>query len=458
MKVKKQGILLSYFLVEILLLNLAFFIVSYWSEGVLIKSGYFLLLVLFNFSWLSIVFINGPQEVYVRYKLKKRLKDLLLNYFLFLGITSPLIMLFGEDEYSRNMVLGTTLLFSTFSFLFFLLSSNSLMAIKRSNFSSKLLILGAEEKGRKVYEFTQKNKHLGYEVVGFLDNKVSSNGINVLGRVEELPEVLNKTVVDEIVIALPSYQEKEIKYAIETADFEGIRVNVIPDFVNSFGINHQAYTLDEIPIIEMHHIPLDSSHNYFLKRLFDMAFAMFILILFSPFLIAIALWIKLDSKGPVFYKPVRKGLSGNKFTCFKFRTMYTDLCEDPSNGTRSTTKDDPRVTRAGRFLRKRDLDELPQFINVLFGQMSVVGPRPHRVNLNSELQHHVKKYMFRTYVRPGITGWAQVNGWRGPTETEEQKLERIRHDLWYIENWSFMLDLKIIFLTAFGNKVRRNAF
>ena len=458
MKVKKQGILLSYFLVEIVLLNLAFFIVSYASTGAFLRPGYFILLLLFNVGWLSIVFINGPQELYVRYKLKKRIKDLLLNYFLFLGITSPLIMIFGEDDYSRTMVLGTTLLFSAFSFLFFLLSSNYLSAIKRNNFSSKLLILGAEEKGKKVYEFTQKNKHLGYEVVGFLDDKVPSNGINVIGGIKELPTVLSQTAVDEIVIALPTYKEKEIKYAIETADFEGIRCNVIPDFVNSFGLNHHTYNLDEIPVIEMHHIPLDSSHNYFLKRLFDMVFATLILIMLSPIFLAIALWIKFDSKGPVFYKPVRKGLSGNKFTCYKFRTMYTELCEDPSSGSRSTTKNDPRITRVGRFLRKKDLDELPQFINVLFGQMSVVGPRPHRVNLNSELQNHVEKYMFRAYVRPGVTGWAQVNGWRGPTETEEQKQERIRHDLWYIENWSFWLDLKIIFLTAFGKKTRKNAF
>ena len=132
--------------------------------------------------------------------------------------------------------------------------------------------------------------------------------------------------------------------------------------------------------------------------------------------------------------------------------------DDPTNGTKSTVKNDPRITKIGKYLRKYDLDELPQFLNVLKGDMSVVGPRPHRVNLQHDFRKIVNDYMIRHYVKPGITGWAQVNGWRGPTETSEQKKERVRHDLWYIENWSFILDIKIIFLTVFGKKTRKNAF
>lgn len=134
------------------------------------------------------------------------------------------------------------------------------------------------------------------------------------------------------------------------------------------------------------------------------------------------------------------------------------VCDDPLNGTKSTVKNDPRITRVGRFLRKYDLDELPQFINVLRGEMSVVGPRPHRVNLQNDFRKIVDEYMVRHYIKPGLSGWAQVNGWRGPTETVRQKTERIKHDLWYIENWSLWLDIKIVFLTVFGRKSRQNAF
>ena len=459
MKVKKQGVLFTYFLAELLLLNLAFFTVSFFKYGEAIRPGYLMLIALFNASWMAIVFVNGPQELYLRYKIQKRIKDHVLNCFLLLGIVSPLLLLFGEDEYSRTMIFGTTMLFSGMSFLFFLLTSNYFSLARRNRSTSRVLILGAEEKGKQVFNFTQKNRHLGYEVVGFLDDKVASNGINVLGKLQDLPRVLETSSVDEIVITMPSNREKEIQYAIETADYNGIRVNVIPDVAHAtFGINQTASLVDGMSVIEMHQVPLDKSHNYFLKRMFDIVFAGTVLLLLSPILLTIAVLIKLNSKGPIFYKPVRKGLGGKEFTCFKFRTMYTDMCEDPKNGSKSTTKNDPRVTAVGKVLRKKDLDELPQFINVLLGDMSVVGPRPHRVNLNSELQHDVDHYMFRHYVKPGITGWAQVNGWRGPTITEEQKTERVRHDLLYVENWNFFFDLRIIFMTVFGKKTRINAF
>ena len=164
----------------------------------------------------------------------------------------------------------------------------------------------------------------------------------------------------------------------------------------------------------------------------------------------------MDGNGNIIYAPLRKGESGKAFRCYKFRTMKVN--DNPINGTKSTVKNDPRLTKVGKYLRKFDLDELPQFFNVLKGDMSVVGPRPHRVNLQHDFRKIVNDYMVRHYVKPGVSGWAQVNGWRGPTTSDTQKKERIKHDLWYIENWNFWLDLKIIFLTVFGKKVRTNAF
>jgi putative colanic acid biosynthesis UDP-glucose lipid carrier transferase len=193
-----------------------------------------------------------------------------------------------------------------------------------------------------------------------------------------------------------------------------------------------------------------------IKTIFDKIFASVVIIVLAPLLLLIALWIKLDSKGPVFYCPVRIGRSGKAFKVYKFRSMWMN--DNSTKGTLSTAKDDPRITRIGRILRKYSLDELPQFFNVILGNMSVVGPRPHRRFLDRHLQETVYQYMIRHYVKPGITGWAQVNGWRGPSETDEQKMQRTKHDLFYIEHWSFWFDLKIIFLTVFSSKARSSAY
>lgn len=402
---------------------------------------------------------RGSQAMYLKGSFTSNVKERVLNAFLFLGISFTFILLLNKDELSRTMIFGTVGTFFTFNSIFFLFTGYLAGMHVHNNFGSRLLILGAEERGKQVLEFTNKNRHLGYDVVGFLDDyKVGNNGMNVLGKIHDLPKVLENRYVDEIVIALPSYKEDDIKYVMKTADYNGVRVNIIPDFISSFANTYKPFQFEELPVIEMQHIPLDHFHNFFLKKVFDMIFAASILVLISPILAFIAILIKLDSRGPIFYKPVRKGQQGKEFTCFKFRSMYHAKSDPPALGTQSTVKNDPRITRIGKYLRKYDLDELPQFINVLKGDMSVVGPRPHRVHLNNELQRMVEGYMLRHYVKPGITGWAQVNGWRGPTVTEEQKQERVKHDLWYVHNWSFWLDIKIIFLTVFSKKTRVNAF
>lgn len=459
MIVKKQKVILSYFLAELLLLNFAFFALSFIRYGVLVeRTSYFLLIAIYNFAWTLIVFINGPEDLYIRTRFRKRVKIQLRNLFLLVGIVSPLILLVGEDYYARSMVFGPPLLFFVLNFIAFDLAGDIIGFYSNKEFRSRVLILGAESRGKQVLDFTQRNKHLGYEVVGFLDDDlIGKPGLNVLGKIKDLPSVLEQKSIDEIVIAMPTHKEQDIQYAIKTADFNGIRVNVVPDYWTTFGSGYRAYNMDEIPVLERE-IPLDKFHNFLAKRMFDIIFATLMLIALSPILLVLAILIKLDSRGPIFYRPVRKGQNGKEFDCLKFRTMYVDKCEDPRNGSKSTQKNDPRITRIGRILRKKDLDELPQFINVLKGDMSVVGPRPHRVRLNTELQNGVDSYMIRHYVKPGITGWAQVNGWRGPTETKEQKEERVKHDLWYIHNWTFFLDLKIVFLTAFGRKTRINAF
>ena len=468
MIVKKQRIVFSYILLEFILLNICALSTFYlktpivftleWSKGLF--NEFLPLLLIFNFSWLLIVFYNGTQDLYVSYSLRKRVKYLIINAFLLVGLTSTLFNVLKIDFFNRTYLLGPVFLFSISNLLSFLILHQFFKRKKsEAAFGSKLLVLGAGSKGREVLDFTNKNRHLGYGVVGFLDDQapaISQTGVNVLGKLQDLPSVLDSRPVDEIVITLPPQEEVQIKKAIEIADYRGIRVNVVPETPLWLGANYKSYTLDSLPVYQLRQTALDNFNNFLLKKTFDMIFALCVLVLLSPVFLLIALLVKLGSPGPVFYKPRRKGQAGGSFTCYKFRTMK--VCDDPLNGTKSTVKNDPRITRIGKYLRKYDLDELPQFFNVLKGDMSVVGPRPHRTNLKSDFRKIVNDYMVRHYVKPGITGWAQVNGWRGPTETVEQKKERVRHDLWYIENWSFLLDIKIVFLTVFSKKTRKNAF
>ncbi|MEO5635305.1 MAG: sugar transferase [Candidatus Paceibacterota bacterium] len=202
--------------------------------------------------------------------------------------------------------------------------------------------------------------------------------------------------------------------------------------------------------------PLDFPFRRLLKHVFDFTFSVAVLILLAPVFCFIAVLIKLDSTGPVFYCPLRVGRHGHLFKMYKFRSMRE--CDTTFGGTQSTQENDSRISAVGKILRRYSLDELPQFINVLRGEMSVIGPRPHRKFLSDEMEKSVEKYAERQHVKPGITGWAQVNGWRGPTSTLEQKVQRTEHDLWYIENWSFVLDLKIIYLTIFGKKTHFRVF
>jgi Undecaprenyl-phosphate glucose phosphotransferase len=297
------------------------------------------------------------------------------------------------------------------------------------------------------------------QIKGFLSYKKEECRVKkekVVGKLKHIQTYLKDNPVDEIVIALPVKPSKKVRNILAAADYHGIRVKYIPDYQSLFGKNYKAMRYGQIDVVNVRQLPLDETFSFFIKNTFDKVFATAALLCLSPAFLLIALLIKLESPGPVFYAPTRIGKAGKPFRVFKFRSMRVN--DEATGGLLSTQKDDPRITRLGRILRKYSLDELPQFFNVLLGDMSVVGPRPHRSFLNQQFQESVDKYMVRHYFKPGITGWAQVNGWRGPTDTKEQKAQRTLHDLWYVENWSLWLDIKIIYLTIFSRKAHSSAF
>ena len=467
---KKQYLVFSHIMLEFVLLNLSLIIVlllrnpevSLPITGFILENESFQLTFIFNVVWCAIVFFNGDKDFYISQNLRKRFKFLIFNIGLFIGIISTIAILFKIDYFNR-----TTFLLPIFVFSFLNLFSFSLLFEyykRKSNnpFNSNVLMIGADSRRFELEDFGKRIKSKGYQIEGYLLDKLSENNeherIHVLGELKDLSQVLETNSVDEIFIATAALKTKKISSIISNADYHGVRVNIVPEAPMYPSKLLKTYDLEGSPIFQHRQTPLMYLQNALLKRSFDIIFSMLVLIVLSPVFLLIGLMILFDDglNKSIFYKPHRKGEADGNFKCFKFRTMSE--CDNPKNGTRSTVKNDPRITRVGKILRKYDLDELPQFINVLKGDMSVIGPRPHRINLQNDFRKVVNDYMVRSYVKPGVSGWAQVNGWRGPTQTVTQKKERIKHDLWYIENWSFWLDIKIIFLTVFSKKTRQNAF
>ena len=267
---------------------------------------------------------------------------------------------------------------------------------------------------------------------------------------------MEKYPVDEVFITLPAVMQQEIVDCISVIDRFGIRIRMVADM---FYVTPTVMSLEEMGqllLFRLRNYDLDLTFNAFTKRAFDIVFSSVALLLMLPFFPFIALAIKLDSPGPIFYCPVRIGVNGKRFKMFKFRSMVVQ--QAVPNHSLSTQKDDPRITKVGAVIRRLSIDELPQFVNVLIGDMSIVGPRPHRTWLNDEMKKDIKDYMLRSYFKPGISGWAQVNGYRGTMDTQEHRLQRTKYDIWYFENWSILLDLKIIMLTVFGKKANKDVY
>jgi Undecaprenyl-phosphate glucose phosphotransferase len=309
----------------------------------------------------------------------------------------------------------------------------------------RILIAGAGDLGRMVADRILQHRELGYQVVGFIDDRAGGDhigyrGLPLLGTLSEVVEIAQRERADHLYVTLPLEEHAKLLDLMEVTSREFIDVKVVPDILQFIALRARLEDLDGLPVININEIPLQG-FNAWVKRGVDMVLSTAAMVLLAiPFAIIAAL-VKFTSPGPVFYKQERMGLDGKAFTVFKFRSMHQDAEED--TGPVWAGDDDPRATSVGRWLRKLDLDELPQFWNVLKGDMSIVGPRPERPFFVEQFKHRIPQYMLRHKVKAGITGWAQVNGWRGNTSLEK----RIEYDLYYIENWSVTLDLKIMWLT-----------
>jgi Undecaprenyl-phosphate glucose phosphotransferase len=319
----------------------------------------------------------------------------------------------------------------------------------------RVLVVGVGDLGRMVADRILEHGELGFRLVGFVDDRAAASdaigyrGLPLLGSVGDVAEVCSREHVDEIYVALPIEEHIKMLGVVEYASRECINVHVVPDLLQFIALRARLEDLDGLPLISINDVPL-RGFNSVLKRIVDVALSASVLTLGGIPALVIAGLIKWSSRGPIFYSQERMGLDGKAFTVYKFRSMPVDA-EDAS-GPVWARDDDPRATPVGRWLRRHDVDELPQFWNVLKGDMSIVGPRPERPFFVEQFKHRIPSYMLRHKVKAGITGWAQVNGWRGNTSLEK----RIEFDLYYIENWSLSLDFKIMWLTVLRGRDRMN--
>ncbi len=330
-----------------------------------------------------------------------------------------------------------------------------LRAMRRRGLNHKrIAIIGAGPLAREILLRIHNSPWAGFDVAAIFTpyDRYADDGSMSL---DNLPHFIQKTKLDEIWIAMPLRDETTILNVLHTLRHQTMTVRYIPEMSALRILSHDVSNILGMPMIDLRTSPM-TGMNRVIKELEDRILALIFLLLASPFMAFIALSVKLSSPGPVLFKQKRHGWGGREINIYKFRTMYVD--HPTSEGVKQTTRDDPRVTRIGRFLRRTSLDELPQLINVLQGRMSLVGPRPHAIEHNEFFKEKVDSYMQRHKVKPGITGWAQVNGLRGETDTLEKMQKRVEYDLYYIEHWSLGFDLKILALTFIHGFIHKNAY
>lgn len=320
-----------------------------------------------------------------------------------------------------------------------------LRSMRSKGFNIKyVLIVGAGEVGENLVDTIRDNSYLGYNVIGFLDDKKtgSVHGIDVIGTVDDLEDILDSNkIVDRVIISIAPRHYKALESLMDICEKNGVRADIVPDYYRYLTARPNIELLDNIPLISARFLPLDISYNRIIKRTFDVIFVVVTTIIISPILLLVALLVKFTSKGPVIYKQERVGEDGKIFNIYKFRSMSSE--NEYIDDKEWTKENDPRITAVGKIIRKHSIDELPQFYNIFKGDMSLIGPRPERPYLVNKFKETVPRYMIKHHVKPGMTGWAQINGYRGNTSI----VKRIEYDIYYVENWSILLDIKIFIKT-----------
>ena len=411
-----------------------------------LKINQFYYLLYQTLTWIIIAILVKYYEVYrfttpveIITKLAKQFSVFLLVVIAFFPFAKTTI--FSGKAIAIFMIISFCIIITFKYLLFFYLKKYRLAT--GSNFRNAIII-GFTPEAIRLKEVFETRKDYGYRFLGFFSDKRQNP--EVKGKIAAINQFVIDNKVDEIYCSLNEISNEKLKELVEFADDNNKTIKFIPDTNEIYSKNLKIDYYELFPVLSLQKTQLHNPFIKGLKRGFDIVFALLVIIFLLSWLIPLlAILIKLESKGPVFFKQGRPGLDEEEFFCYKFRSMQINGFTE-----REASKNDPRVTKMGKFMRKTSMDELPQFFNVLLGDMSVVGPRPHLWSQNKSYANKIKKYMVRHYVKPGITGLAQVKGFRGEIETDEDMVNRIKLDVFYIENWSLIMDVKIIFQTVFN--------
>lgn len=442
---------------------LAYYIKFYIFEhgpgiGVLPIKDYFMLLVYIVPGYLFLYFrckvytpkrtATGRHEVY---------RVLQANTIGIAALIIILYMIIHEINYSRSVmaIFYVTNVFLTACARFVLRKSLRLMRKKGYNLKH-ILLMGYSRAAEEYVNRILDNPQWGYVVCGILDDHIPAGtlyrGVKVLGKLGNLEVILPENKLDEIAITLSLKDYDYLEEIVDTCEKSGVHTKFIPDYNSLIPTKPYTEDLQGLPVINIRYVPLTNTGNRFVKRLVDIMGSLFGIILTSPIMLICAVLVKVTSKGPVIFKQERVGLHNKSFFMYKFRSMEVQSTKEEKKAW--TVKNDPRVTSVGKFLRGTSLDELPQLFNILKGDMSLVGPRPERPLFVEKFKEEIPRYMVKHQVRPGLTGWAQVNGLRGDTSIKK----RIEYDIYYIENWTLGFDIKIIFKTFITGFINKNAY
>ncbi|GIK60537.1 MAG: exopolysaccharide biosynthesis polyprenyl glycosylphosphotransferase [Ignavibacteriota bacterium] len=451
MIVNKKSIYVASVITDFILINLSFLLalqISHTSELNFEQKQPYLLLVILNFVWF---FYTNSSEFYEEFLIRP-FPIQIYNIFKLSIVISIFNVLFlfviKQELYTRNFIVINGLIVFIAITIRSIIFKSALRTLRSKGKSIRnLLIIGANKIGQRFKDVITKNPEYGHRFVGFINDAA---GADVLGDFSELDKIIKEKNVEDVVIALHTGSGIDLDEMVSICNKNAVKIHVIPDFFKFLSGRFQISSVSNLPVITIRDEPLNEFIQRFIKRFFDMIFSFLVTcFVLSWFLPIMSLLIRLDSSGPALFIQERFGMKRKPFKCMKFRTLTYQ--KKSSVEFEPIVKKDPRVTRIGKMLRKTNLDELPQFINVLKGDMSVVGPRPLTKGVDEVYQKIYKDVKMRYNVRPGLTGWSQINGLRGEVAGEEENkqhiLEKMKFDLWYIENWSLKFDIQIILIT-----------
>ena len=440
-------------ILDLLIMNAIFFTLEWYLVNISapFQTGeYFYLWIVINCAWIAGCWLYTLYQGRYINKFETFFRRTLEIYCMFVVLT--IVYLYFSKQLIISRIFVSSFLLS---FLFFLIMNRLLYLITFLHFRKKdylvkrVMIIGYNEIGKKLATYFERN-NTQREVVGFCeerDNVYELSNYPILSTPVNAVQASKELQISEIYSTILPEQDNRIYELMHLADQACIRFKLVPDFRLFVNRPMHLNYLSDLPVLSPRTEPLDDLASRIKKRLMDIALSSFVIVFVLSWLIPlIALAIWLDSRGPIFFIQKRSGLNNKSFTCLKFRSMHINK----DAHCKQAHKNDERFTRVGRFIRKTNLDEFPQFFNVLKGEMSIVGPRPHMLKHTQDYSAIISKYMVRQLIKPGITGWAQINGYRGEIRTSDDLQLRVDHDLWYMENWSMLHDLKIIFLTAFN--------